>query len=76
MDSVGWAAVVVAAIGGAAWILRTLFEMVPPLCRLLVDAIRAIREVRTELQGSDPTASGQEPPGQSGITPGRNEPLP
>lgn len=51
MEIYGWAAVIVAFIGAAAWILVTALKKVPAVCREAKKAVRAVRELRDEIRG-------------------------
>lgn len=49
METVGWAAAVVAAVGGVTWVLTFLLDQIPALCRKAVAAVRSVKELRAEL---------------------------
>lgn len=51
MATMGWATFAVLVIGGAASVLRYLFEQVPPLSAKAVEAVRALRTLRQEVRG-------------------------
>ncbi|MEU6913944.1 hypothetical protein [Streptomyces olindensis] len=52
MEIYGWAAMVVAFVGALTWILVAALRKVPAVCREAKKAVRAVRELRDEIKGT------------------------